>query len=142
MAQLYSATGSRNITCAPINQKTANKPNPDNPRKKPQFSVDIDIDENDISQTPASLELLFVRLWRIKSRQTNKFTKLTRVITEDTVTVVFLLNNGINLFGNHHQCEPSKPPDPPPRPGTTCSHRGPPAPHPPPLGSGALDGSH
>jgi hypothetical protein len=127
MAQLYSATGSRNITCAPINQKTANKPNPDNPRKKPQFSVDIDIDENDISQTPASLELLFVRLWRIKSRQTNKFTKLTRVITEDTVTVVFLLNNGINLFGNHHQCEPSKPPEPTPLQCTKCYQLGHPA---------------
>ncbi|KAH0809408.1 hypothetical protein GEV33_013383 [Tenebrio molitor] len=35
-AQLNSATGSRNITCAPINQKTANNPNSDNPRKKLQ----------------------------------------------------------------------------------------------------------
>ncbi|KAJ3631849.1 hypothetical protein MTP99_012954 [Tenebrio molitor] len=126
-AQLNSATGSRNITCAPINQKTANNPNSDNPRKKPQFSVDIDIDENDISQTFASLELLFVRLWRIKSRQTNKFTKLIRVITEDTVTVVFLLNNGINLFGNHHQCELSKPPEPTPLQCTKCYQLGHPA---------------
>jgi hypothetical protein len=35
-AQLNSATGSRNMTCAPINQKTANNPNSDNPRKKLQ----------------------------------------------------------------------------------------------------------
>ncbi|KAH0815921.1 hypothetical protein GEV33_006870 [Tenebrio molitor] len=131
-AQLNSATGSKNITCAPINQKTATNPNPDNPRKKPQFSVVItqvehDIDENDISQTLASLELPFVRLWRIKSRQTNKFTKLIRVITEDTVTVDFLLNNGINLFGNHHQCEPSKPPEPTPLQCTKCYQLGHPA---------------
>jgi hypothetical protein len=131
-AQLNSATGSKNITCAPINQKTATNPNPDNPRKKPQFSVVItqvehDIDENDISQTLASLELPFVRLWRIKSRQTNKFTKLIRVITEDTVTVDFLLNNVINLFGNHHQCEPSKPPEPTPLQCTKCYQLGHPA---------------
>ncbi|CAH1384244.1 unnamed protein product, partial [Tenebrio molitor] len=66
-------------------------------------------------------------LWRIKSRQTNKFTKLIRVITEDTVTVDFLLNNGINLFGNHHQCEPSKPPEPAPLQCTKCFQLGHPA---------------
>jgi hypothetical protein len=71
-----------------------------------------------------SLELPFVRLWRIKSRQTNKFTKLIRVIT---VTVDFLLNNGINLFGNHHQCEPSKPPEPTPLQCTKCYQLGHPA---------------
>jgi hypothetical protein len=116
----------------PSIKKTATNPNPDNPRKKPQFSIVItqvehDIDENDISQTLASLELPFVRLWRIKSRQTNKFTKLIRVITEDTVTVDFLLNNGINLFGNHHQCEPSKPPEPTPLQCTKCYQLGHPA---------------
>jgi hypothetical protein len=77
---LNIAAGSKAITCTPINKKTApNEPNIDNPRKKPQFSivikhVDHDIDENDINHVLASLELPIQRLWRIKSRQSNKFT--------------------------------------------------------------------
>jgi hypothetical protein len=130
---LNIATGSKAITCTPINKKTApNQPNIDNPRKKPQFSVvikhvDHDIDENDINQVLASLELPIQRLWRIKSRQSNKFTTLIRVITEDTATVDFLLKNGLTLFGKHHQCEPSKPPEPTPLQCTKCYQLGHPA---------------
>jgi hypothetical protein len=43
------------------------------------------------------------------------------------VTIDFLLNNGINLFGNHHQCEPSKPPEPTPLQCTKCYQLGHPA---------------
>jgi hypothetical protein len=130
---LNIAAGSKAITCTPINKKTApNEPKIDNPRKKPQFSVvikhvDHDIDENDINQVLASLELPIQRLWRIKSRQSNKFTTLIRVITEDTATVDFLLKNGLTLFGKHHQCEPSKPPEPTPLQCTKCYQLGHPA---------------
>ncbi|KAH0818277.1 hypothetical protein GEV33_004514 [Tenebrio molitor] len=83
--------------------------------------VDHDIDENDINQVLASLELPIHRLWRIKSHQSNKFTTL---ITEDTATVDFLLNNGLTLFGKHHQCEPSMPPEPTPLQCTKCYQLG------------------
>ncbi|KAJ3617037.1 hypothetical protein MTP99_009153 [Tenebrio molitor] len=83
--------------------------------------VHHDIDENVISQVPVSLELPIQRLWRIKSRQSNKFTTLIRVITEDTAIVDFLLNNDLTLFGKRHQCETSKNPSPFNAPSATNS---------------------
>jgi hypothetical protein len=94
------------------------------PPKKPQFSVVIKHVDHDINQVLASLELQIQRLWRIKSRQSNKFTTLVRVITKDTATVDFLLNNGLTLFGKHHQCQPSKPPEPIPLQCTKCYQLG------------------
>jgi hypothetical protein len=117
---LNAATGSKTMSCSPLERKTEQAPNHtgnDPIRKKPQLSVvvkgvDHDIDENDIRDQLDAFPLVYKLIWRIKSRKTNKFTNLIRVTTENTDTVDFLLTHGLVLYGKHHQCEPSKSPTP------------------------------
>jgi hypothetical protein len=113
-----------NDVCPDQRKNRVKRPQPGQPAKKPQFSVVIKHVDHDINQVLASLELQIQRLWRIKSRQSNKFTTLVRVITKDTATVDFLLNNGLTLFGKHHQCQPSKPPERIPLQCTKCYQLG------------------
>ncbi|KAJ3649662.1 hypothetical protein Zmor_021389 [Zophobas morio] len=115
-ALLQTACSDAAITIGPINRRT--KPQT-NPKKSPHFSlvihdVDIDIEERDVLNHALSLNLKIHKMWRIVKKKNNKPTPLIRIISDHAPKIDLFLTIGINLFGRHHQCEPSNPPPPTP----------------------------
>ena len=124
--KLKTATGS-NIELIALN--SPKMPRPPSEKKPAVFSVviksvDLGTNEQDIRAELDRRNLPFNLIWRIKSKKTNQFTSLIRVTSSDTTTIDSLLNQGITLFGRHHQCERSHPPTPIPVQCSRCFQRG------------------
>lgn len=92
---------------------TPNRPKP------PSFSCVIkgvhrDISVDDVKQQLEENGIEFRDVWRIRSKQTNQFTRLVRVLTTNQAALDRMLSEGVWLFNCPHEVERSHPPPPQP----------------------------
>lgn len=123
---LKTAAGTFNISISPINPPKTRQ----NPTTRPLvFSIVArgipqDVDENDVVNALKACNIDVHKCWRIKSRQTNTWTRLVRILLTDNRAVAHLINHGLCMFGRVYPCEPSLPPAPRPVQCTKCFNMG------------------
>ncbi|GLV46065.1 hypothetical protein CBL_05151 [Carabus blaptoides fortunei] len=114
---LKQIIGNNDIRIEPEDQRQTQSNH--QPPRQPSFScvikgVDLDVTKEDIQQHLVQQDLPFKAVWRIRSRLTNKDTRLVRVVTTNQHTLDDLLSHGITIFYRHHWVEPSHAPKPQP----------------------------
>lgn len=103
------------ITVSSRRAPTRNAPAP----KTPSFScvirgVEADITIADVKEALARQEVTFRQAWRIRSKATDRETRLIRVVTTCKASLDALLARGLLMFSHRYQAEASHAPKPQP----------------------------